>query len=149
MLTQREKLLSHLRHRCALGTKLGSWSFLRCSVSSCFRRKCLLQGRQEKGFSPVCVRMCAVKHRSCGKAGTQLTQGEEFLRTVCHYRVLPLQSAVALLRARACRMQGDRGHPFLSVQFEASLVYKGLAQETKSKTNENSTAHTWKTYFTS
>lgn len=64
-LLQREKPLPHLRHRCTLGTKLGSWYFLRCTVSSCFCRKCLLQARQEKGLSPVCVRMCAVKHRSC------------------------------------------------------------------------------------
>lgn len=142
MLTQREKLLPHLRHRWTTGTKVGSWYFLRCTVSSCFCRKCLLQSRQEKGFSPVCVRTCAVKHRSWGKAGVQLTRGGRVARIVHHYRAfLPQErcgphQGQGLLRARGSGC---------GVPSQPGLQETCPPKQKKNKQNQKfSTAHTWR-----
>lgn len=63
-LTQREKPLPHLGHACTAGVYSVSWCFLTWMVRSCFCRKRWLQQTQANGFSPVWVRVCAVRWRS-------------------------------------------------------------------------------------
>lgn len=77
--------MPHLRQRCTLGTKLRSWYFLRCTMSSCFCWKCSLQSRQENGFSPVCVHMCAFKPRFWGESKNTADTGWKGSPELCIY----------------------------------------------------------------